>query len=273
VRATIVHWVAPVMAASLVVVLVLTGGRLFVATGIEGSDPALVHHWLTSATRAAIRGAQEFLAADAETFDIRHVLTGLTIKLLFFAGVHLCWMTPDPDARHSRRWLLPLAVALLTTALATLTVSYWSHGTACCQRHNLLRQDLEFIALAAIAIWLPPLLPISRRGAPGLASVLLTAAAILAIAPRARDIALDYRFYSEPARARALSWASGFSPGPDMILYQPVPDALFNLAMPPGTWRTGDNWWVHGVLRFFGKESVRVILAGSHVSAEARLPD
>ncbi len=271
-RIIVLYWGVPVLAALLVLVLVLTDGRLLTATGIENGDPALIHHWAASAVQAAIRGSAEFLSADAETFDLPHILLGLSIKLLFFAGVHLCWITPDPTVQFSRRWLLPLAFGFLATAFVTLVVSYWNHGTTCCQRHNLLRQDLGFLALAAIAIWLPPLIPTTQRWAPALASVLLTAAAILALAPRARDIALDYRFYSEPARARALSWASGFSPGPDMVLYQPVPDSLFSLAIPSGTWRMDDNWWINGVLRFFGKDSLRVILAGSHIKAKARFP-
>jgi hypothetical protein len=274
-RATIARACVAALAAVLVIVLVMTDGRLLMATGVQGSDPLLVHHWIGSAIQATSQGAAEFLSADAETFDRRHILTGLAIKLLFFFGVHLCWMTTDPDARRSRRWLPPLALALLATAFATLVVSYWNHGTTCCQRHNLLRQDFGFIALAAFAIWLPPVVPIERLHLwrHGLAPVLLIAAAALAIAPRARDIALDYRFYSEPSRARALTWASGFAPGSDMILYQPVPDNLFSQAMPPGTWHIGENWWVHGVLRFFGKQSARVSLAGTHIKDGAQFPD
>jgi hypothetical protein len=264
-------WSAPLLAAALVVGLALTNGRLLAAIGIQAGDPALIHHWLASAIQAARRGTLEFLAADAETFDPPHLLTGLAIKALFFAGVHLCWLTSGPEARCARRFLPPLALALLATAFATLTVGYWNNGTACCERHNLLRQDFGFLALAAIAIWLPPLISAGRLRAA--APVLLIAAAALAIAPRARDLALDYRFWSEPARARALSWSSGFSPGPDMVLYQSVPDALFDLAMPPGTWRMGDTWWVHGVLRFFGKTSVRTVLAGSHVGAREKFPE
>jgi hypothetical protein len=270
--ATVVAWGAPVLAAALVVGLVTTDGRLMVATGIQGSDPALVHHWAASMAAAAKRAVLEFLSADAETFDPPHILIGILIKSLFFAGVHLCWLTPDPAVRRGRRGLLPLAFAVLATAFATLVVGFWNNGTTCCQRHNLLRQDFGFLALAALAIWMPPAFPAAGRWAAGLAPVLLTAAALLAIAPRARDIALDYRFYTEPNRARAQTWASGFSPGPDMMLWQPVPDALFNQAMPPGTWRMGDNWWIGGVLRFFGKQSVQVSLADSHVKRPRETP-
>jgi hypothetical protein len=43
--------------------------------------------------------------------------------------------------------------------------------------------------------------------------------------------------------------------------------------LPPGTFRADDNWWVNGVLRFFQKEQVRVILAGWHVRAQAKFPE
>jgi hypothetical protein len=259
----LLQWGPPIVAAILVV-LVSMGNARTVDPMFATGDAAVYHNTLSSLRASAARLPAEFLSLDGVTFDSGHFALGALVRILFFAGIYCCWVTRNPAARRGRHWLPLLALALVTETFLELAATFRQFGDPCCGQHNEVRYGLGLVALAALAIWAPPIPRVPERVFHALAPVLLVAAAIPLMLPRYKVLALDYVYYLEPERARAMTWASGYSPGPTMMLYQPVPDGVFPAQIPPGYQVARDNWWTRGILMFFGKESVQVLIADQH---------
>lgn len=257
----VARWLPPIAAGMLVVAFSLFNHRTADPIFPDG-DPAVYHHTLASLQASAVRLPLELFSPAGEPSG--HFVLGLIVRALFFAGIYCCWVTPDPAARRDRHWLLVLALALVIEMLLELAATYRQFGAPCCTHHVEVRYGLGLVALAALAIWLPSPPRLSLRIVRGLAPVLLVAAVIPLLLPRSKDVALDYRFYQEPGRLRAMTWQSGFSPGPAMTLYQPGANSVFWPMISAGHYVAGEGWWVLGILRFFGKESVDVINVDGH---------
>ena len=253
----------PLLAALPVVWVVMTNNRADLDMP-EGADPALYHNLVPSLRAAASGLLQEFLVFDNGPFSWRNAVKGLLLKAAFFAGIHALWADAAPAARAGRRWLPVFALALAATCYAMLAGSYRQFGGPCCDQHAQVRENLAFVAVAALAMWLPSRFVVAPRWRNILAPAILTAALVFAIKPRFGDLVQDYRHYGEPARLRAMSWSSAASPGPEMTLYFPVPDEVFKVYMPSGPLRANENWWAANILAFFGKEKVTVRIATRH---------
>lgn len=251
----------PIAAGLLVVAFSLFNHRTADPMFADG-DAAVYHHTLASLRASAVRLPLELFSPAGEPSG--HFVLGVIIRALFFAGIYCCWVTRDPAARRDRHWLPVLALALVTEMLLELAATYRQFGAPCCAHHVEVRYGLGLVALAALAIWLPPPPRVSVRMVRAIAPALLVAATVPLLLPRYQDLALDYKFYREPGRLRAATWESGFSPGPAMTLYQPVQDSVFPAQIPAGHQVAGDSWWARGVLKFFGKESVDVVIFDNH---------
>jgi len=252
-----IHFLLPVLAALPVLWMITHNNRP--ADGImNGGDIELYHHLFASLRAAALRFVYESLAFDGESFDIRNIEKGVVIKILFFAGLHGCWATSDPASRRDRRWLPVLGLALIVTSFGMLAGGYVEFGKPCCDQHALVRQDLGFIAIAAFAIWMPPIMPSALHQYRVMAPVVLMIALAYAMKPRIGDLVIAYHYYFEPGIARERTWASGSSPGPGMTLYQPAPGYLFKVYIPDGFYRATEGGWANNILIFFGKETLLV---------------
>jgi hypothetical protein len=252
------RWLPPIAAGLLVLAFSLFNHRT-ADPMFPGGDPAVYHHAFGSLLAAAARLPSELLSPAGEPSD--QLALGLIVRALFFAGMYCCWVTRDPAARRDRHWLPVLALALLADMFLEIAATYRQFGTPCCGHHVEVRYGLGVVALAAIAIWLPPPPRVPVPALRALAPVLLVAAAIPLLLPRYQDLARDYEFYWEPGRLRAMTWESGASPGPAMTLYQPVQDSVFKAQIPPGRQDASSGWWTPGILNFFGKQTVDVIIA------------
>lgn len=257
------RWAPPVLASLLVIAMIVRNDR---ATDpmFPGGDPTLYHHSVASLKAALLRIGPEFLALDGETFDWTNLVRGAVMRILFFAGICACWLPETPSERRSRPRLLILAAALVLTAVGMLAASYRQFGVVCCGQHTYLRQSFDLIGLAALAIATASLITLNRRHLRIAAPVALTAATLLLFQPRMAGLIDAYGHYREAARARALTWASGQAAGSNMTLYQPVPNRLFPAMIPPGRQVAADNWWSAGILTFFRKDSVLVVIAKDH---------
>ena len=245
------RWIPPIAAGLLVVAFSLSNQRAVDPMFPDG-DPAVYHHTVASLIAAAVQLPWELLSPGGEPSD--QLGLGIIVRTLFFAGIYCCWATRDPSARRDRHWLPVLALALLIEMLLEIAATYRQFGTPCCGHHVQVRYGLGLVVLASMAIWLPPIPRVPVRALRTLAPVLLVTATIPLLAPRVKDLALDYAYYWEPGRLRAMTWGSGFSPGPDMTLYQPVQDSVFKAQIPPGHQIASTGWWSTGILRFFGKD-------------------
>ena len=257
----VARWLPPIAAGLLVVAFSLFNHRA-VDPMFPNGEAALYHHTLASLWASAARLPSELMSPAGEPSG--HLVLGMIVRMLFFAGIYCCWVTRDPAARRDRHWLPILALALVTEMLLEIAATYRQFGTPCCGHHVEVRYGLGLVAFAAIAIWLPPIPRVPVRVLRAIAPMLLVAATIPLLLPRYKDLALDYQYYWEPGRLRAMTWESGFSPGPAMTLYQPVQDSVFSAQIPPGHQVAGDGWWVPGILKFFGKESVDVVIVDEH---------
>ena len=258
------RWLPPIAAGMVVVTLSLFNHRTAEPIFPDG-DPAIYHHTLASFRASAVRLPLELFSPAGEPSD--HLVRGVIIRALFFAGIYCCWVTRDQAARRDRHWLPVLALALVIAMLLELAATYRQFGAPFDIHHVEVRYGLGLVVLAALAIWLPPPPRLSLRIVRAIAPVLLVAAAVPLLLPRSKDLALDYKFYWEPGRLRAMTWELGFSPGPAMTLYQPMPDSVFYLQIPAGHQLAGDNWWTLGILRFFDKKSVDVMVFDAHRGA------
>lgn len=259
-RGYLAVWIPPLLASLLVIGMVVSNNRASTSAFAMGYD-AIYHHTFASLAAALTRFVPEFVSWDGETFDARHLIRGAVVKLLFFVGVHFCWVRSDPAAKPRGPGMPIFAASIVIAAFGMLVASFREFGGPCCSQHVFLRQSLELIALAAVAMWIPPLFAISRNRRLIAASAALVLAAGVMLNVRRKDIEEGYRFYGESARARAWTWESGFSDGPAMTLYQPFSSGLFPPQIPPGLQTSSDNWWTEAVLIFFHKQSVLVRVA------------
>lgn len=259
----VLQWGPPIVAA-MFVVLVSLGNNRAVAPMLASGDAAVFHNTLASLRASAALLPAEFLSLDGETFDTSNFVQGGLVRILFFAGIYCCWVTRDPAARRNRHWLPLLTLALVTELFLELAATFRQFGGTCCWQHNEVRYGVGLVALAALAIWLPPVPRVPEWVLRAAAPVLLVAAVVPLMLPRYQDLALDYVYWLEPEHVRGNTWDSGYSPGPTMTLYQPVPDSVFPAQIPPGYQVAKDNWWTQGILTFFGKDSVQVLIAEQH---------
>jgi hypothetical protein len=260
--AQLIWWALPMLAAMIVMVMIADNHRTSYWMLPDG-DANLYHHTFASLAAATLRVPQEFAALDGETFDRPNLVRGIAVKLLFFVGMHFCWSAGDRVAQRSQPWLPMLAVSILITMVAILAGSFQEYGTSCCDRHAFMRQAFGWIATAAIAIWIPPLIAPANRWRLVIAPLALVIAAGILIRPRAHDLREDYRYFDDPARARARTMESGWSDGPTMTMYLPYSDQLFPSQIPGGFYDASDAWWVPGILRYFHKGSVEIRVAPS----------
>jgi NADH:ubiquinone oxidoreductase subunit 6 (subunit J) len=262
VRRRLAWWIVPVLASALVMLMIADNSRSGFPKLPTGDD-ALYHHPLASLQAALWRFPQEFVALDGETFDRLNFRRGAAVKLLFFLGMHCCWMTTNPEARRGRSRLLVLALALLIAMFGMVAGSYQEFGEPCCDRHGFVRQSLGLIAIAAVAIWLPLTVTALYRWRRFVASCALVGAAYILLHPRVYDMKADYRRYAEPARDRARTEQSAASSGLAMTMYLPYSDQLFPSQIPEGSYAASDNWWTPGILNYFHKQSVTIQFAPS----------
>jgi hypothetical protein len=268
-RPRLLWWVAPILASLFVIAMVAFNGRSTVAMLADG-DNALYHHTIASIKAAIPVLPQEFVALDGETFDLRNFIRGAMVKLLFLIGMHCCWMPNDRTERADRSWLPILALSIAIAMFGMVAGSFQEFGVECCDRHAFVRQSLGFIAVAAVAIWVPPVIVALHRWRLFVAPAALVMAAVIMIHPRTKDIREDYKFFTEPARDRGLTAQSGRTAGPEMAMYLPYSDQLFPSQIPAGFHVAPDNWWTPGILSYFHKESVLILIAPTRGQNQAR---
>ena len=261
-RSHLIWWAPPIL-ASLLVMAMIGGNHRASFPMLPDGDPGLYHHTLASLKAALIRLPQELAALDGETFDRPNFVRGIGARLLFFMGLHFCWTAGGRVASRGQPWLPLLAVSIAIGMVGILGGSFQEFGTPCCDRHAFVRQSLGWIATAAMAIWIPPLFAPLRRRRLIIASMALVIAAGLMIRPRVYDLREDYRYFKDPAEARARTMASGWSDGPAMTLYLPYSDQLFPSQIPAGSYVAADNWWAPGILEYFHKQTLQVRIAPS----------
>jgi hypothetical protein len=253
------YWLPPLLASLLVIGMIADNGRV-TDPKVTGGDLAIYHQTFASFSAALARWPLEFMSLDGETFDRPHLVRGVLAKLLFFIGMHCCWMTTG----RGRPLLLVLAASITIGTFGMLMASFREFGSPCCGQHAFVRQSLELIAVAAVAIWVPPLFTISRSWLLIAASAALSIGVGILLDPRIKEFRRDYAHYGEAARARERTWDSGFSSGPAMTLYQSFSGDIFPAQIPPGFQVASDNWWAPGILNFFHKESVLVLMPSTH---------
>jgi hypothetical protein len=262
VRRRVFWWVAPILGSLFVIAMVSFNDRSTFPMPPDG-DSSLYHHTTASLMAAMPLFPQEFVALDGETFDRVNLIRGAVVKLLFFLGLHCCWMPKDRTERPDRSWLPILALSIIIATFGMEAGSFQQFGVECCDRHAFVRQSLGFFAVAAIAIWVPPTITTLHKWRLVVAPAALVMAAVIMIHPRTDDMREDYRFYAEPARDRAMTELSGWSAGPEMTMYLPYSDQLFSSQIPSGFYVASDNWWTLGLLSYFHKESVLILIAPS----------
>ncbi len=253
----------PLAAALPVLWMIATNGRSRMERP-EGVDPEMYGLLLPSLRAATPAFVVELLVFDDGPLSLRNVSKGVLLKLACFVGMHLCWADGGPDARSKRKYLPIFALATIATSFAMLVGSFRQFGGPCCEQHAQARGNLAFVAVAALAIWMPPILRLAPRWRRISAPAILAAALIFAGKPRLGDLATAYRHYGEPDLARDMTWASAASPGTGMVLFFPAPDTVFKVYMPNGTFRAQDHWLAPGILAYFGKETVTVRIAIRH---------
>jgi hypothetical protein len=257
-------WAVPVIASVPVMLAMTINIRAHDPMPANG-DPAFYHHLLPSLFAAAQQFVPEFLSVDGETFDASSLVTGTFVRLLFVAGVYCGWpKAAVTSGRRSRVALAILGLALMVAAFGTLVAGFRQFGEACCRQHSEMRHAFGFIALACLAIGAPPVFRRTNKWPRVIAPGLLVLAAIPLLSPRFDDMAADFRYFSEPEQARRATWRSGSAPGAYMKLCQPPADHLFPAQIPPGTQFADDNWWTEGIVLFFFKEAVQVVIADRH---------
>jgi hypothetical protein len=259
----LVWWGVPVVASLIVMAMIVDNHRAMFPM-MEGGDPGLYHHPFASLIAAVKLLPQEFLAMDGEPIGRPGFVRGAVVKVLFFVGMHCCWVNRDRVTQPGQPLLplLPLlTLSMLIGMLGMLGGSFDEFGVSCCDRHAFVRHSCSLIAIAAAAISIPPLIASTNRWRLIVAPAALVLAAGLLISGRVKDLTEDYRYYDEPALLRARTMASGASPGPSMTMYLPYSDALFPSQIPAGSYTAADNWWTPGILRYFHKESVQILIA------------
>ncbi len=199
----------PLLVAAAVLVVQFTG-RVTQANEVFG-DPTVAHH-----PAAVLSNLRENLWYQLAKGHFGHrkrqaLVYGVLLKLLFATGIYLLLSvsprTPEYP-RQQRR--LVLAIALLASATLTLAASLYNFGSACCERHDALRQGYVFIALASLAAYLASRWPARRTAwAPG---ALLVALA-LALSSAQNMLRHDYAHYAEILRSRQANWQFGMASG------------------------------------------------------------
>jgi hypothetical protein len=256
-RAMLLYWVCPLLTAIPVIAAVALNGRATDNVVWAIKDPTIYHHTSASLWAALSRAGLEFTALDGSTFDRRNLLRGGLVRLLFFSGLYVCWARRGRGARHLT---LLLSLSTAATMLAALAGSFRQFGEACCASHAFARQSLGTVALASLALGLPSWAPLMRRWLRALGPVALVAGALLLLNARRLELENAFDHYGDTSRAMAATWESGFAPGDSMTIFQTVPDRLFSGMLPSGYYTIDSSWWTQGVLNFFHKRTMLVLI-------------
>ena len=226
----------------------------------------LARHRMASAE--AVAQHQPLLAHALRS--LRPVPTTLLADLLPIWPAKLClvlglrWSGNLAPVAHRARALVGVAVALVLAACISIAVGRFQFGTACCERHDTLRQEWLVLALAALAIastrW-----ACGRPLASALGPAMLTLACLLGLAARLPAILADFRLMPAITATRQADWRSGRDLRTDAMIFRLPPAAHLAgpVELPTGSYRqpASDDWTAHGIMTFFGKRRITVLPA------------
>ncbi|MGI3778379.1 MAG: hypothetical protein ACRYGC_13900 [Janthinobacterium lividum] len=263
--------VVPLGAALLVLGLILNGRA---SAGVAlGTETATIHALWPSLQAAAAQFARETVSLDAYPGGWAGLALGGATKLALFLGLRALCRAGLAGSPTPRAHLWALAASLLAASFLSIAAALWQFGLVCCQRHDSFRQCLDVLTLLLLAA-------LAARGvrggetpvgsgrdvAAGSAWLLVALALVLShrgpLERRLPSLWTDYLHLPSLLAARNRTWASGASPGPEMVFVEP-PQGLVvgETDWPEGTFsRTpAPPWYMLGILLFYGKQQVSVV--------------
>ena len=248
----ITGWLLPLLTA-LTVLFMMSSGR--VVNGHEVFEhTATVHHPLASTVAAIPRFIWEMLG---RTNAIQSVYIGFVTRAVFFLGVYFSVSCTNlRTTTHLQLLRLAMVIALIGSSFVMLSASYYQFGTACCERHETIRECYIALALGSLACCLAGFYPFKSEM---LASACLLLAVLVPLWNTAPKISADYFRYGQFGSARSQTWNSGQRPGPSMVVTQVMPGRIVGgYTVPAKVYKVDDrnsalypNW----LLSFFGKQS------------------
>lgn len=189
-------------------------------------------------------------------------LHGLLLKGLIavssFAALRAAQIRPS---LHS---LTTLSISLLIGHALIIASAYYEFGFLCCQRHETLRLDVTLLlALLAggYATHAFPELRLSQVRLRLIACCGLIFFTLDTARWRFPNLVLFMHSRTLEAQARQATWASGISPGPNMIMQQGTNSPIFYYwPWEPGQYTMGGTGWeVQSMMKFFGKTHLTVL--------------
>lgn len=222
-------------------------------------DPAVAYHPVQTLLAAGKQVLFELLKGG-NRHHYPALLTGVTTKALFFAGVYMAMSARNKDNvdARSQRMRLALTIAAVITAALIMAASLYNFGAVCCERHDTMRQGYVLVALGSLATWLAVRRP-SRHSR--FAGPLLLVALLIPLGSATPKLIANYRQYAAARQASATTWRSGQSAGPNMQVTQTLPGPITGgLLIKPGSYRRDRQAHddIHWMLTFFNKKSAVV---------------
>jgi hypothetical protein len=262
-RRTGLLWLLPALLVALTDLWVLLHTRIGTIE-ILGPESVYVHHVWPSLRAAAPGFFLDLVSSGADMPTTTDIASHVAADILVLIGARWCLASARPEPARQRA-LFAFCASLLIACYATRAAAFYQFGELCCERHEIMRQCLILLALAAAgagsaARWPPRI----ARGAFCLSPLL--AATILLAVPRAPDLLQAYRLAPRSIAARAQTWESGERPGDGAMTMVLTPPGrlLHGLGgFDPGTYRLGKDtpWHLRGVMQYFGKQSLTIVVS------------
>ncbi|MCB8880670.1 hypothetical protein ACELLULO517_10545 [Acidisoma cellulosilytica] len=244
--------ILPALGAVSVCLIVLTH-RVQADHEIMDPSSGLAGHWAPSVIAA-------FPGFFSQIYSIAGIpaLIALAVKLALL--VSLPPVVRPNRAQSDDTWEgLIWVFALVFGAFVSIALAYHQFGTLCCERHDTLRADMVFLAIAAAsclfgaAFWLP------RK-------IVLIIAIVVLMAFRAGPLVSDWHARSDIIAVRHANWRSGLGQGSTMTLQVGSPGQIIaSDALPTGQFQSRSNvspgsipWYAWGIMTRFGKTNLTI---------------
>jgi len=223
------------------------------------------HHLILSLHATAATLPQEVKLGEAP-MTARNLVASIAADGLLLAGVFGIYRTRLQPA-PAWRYLLALAIGLLSGMVLLILASYYQYGGWGFGRHRTFFHCFLILLLVVLGRGVAAAVPLPRPATAILGPACLAAAMALGFAPRVPLLAADYARIPQVRAARAETWDSGSAAGGAMRFVLPPPGPVIG-RLP---WQTGSftasgpgpvPWYVPGVLSFFGKNRVSIVASG-----------
>jgi hypothetical protein len=251
-------WLLPGFGIAAVDLYFLLHGRVGTIE-MRGPDAPTVHHIGASLRAAILPFTAQLLAPDTGPAGAAAVARSIVARLAIFLAAR--WAAPSLTPNRVPALLLPYAAALLLADFATIAASYDQFGVLCCNRHDTMRACFVCLSLVCLGAWSAGRWP-PRAARPTWAEAAWVGAILLLFVPELGGLAADLKSMPKVVTARAQTWASGFSAGPDMVLTLEPQGRVVNAnSFPTGTFTRDKTtaWYDLGILNFFNKDRLTVV--------------